>query len=132
MATKAEEMQKNIGELEEFLSGLERIGLIAPSPVKAAIQSIKVGSDLAMSAEEVSEWLKKVNEDLFAACEDSAKRQFGSGWQADDQAYICKAKVARQWQTRNTRAVLYFHDDKTVIRRFYERFKNRLVEWVFD
>jgi len=132
MTTKAERMQKQIGELEEFLSELEKIGLTAPPQVKYAIEAIKIGSDLALSAEEVSVWLKKVNDDLYAACEDSARRQFGDGWEADDQAYICKAKIVRQWQQRNTRAILYFHDDKTVIRKFWEKFKARLAGWILD
>lgn len=132
MTTKAEQMQKQLGELEELLTELERIGLTAPPQVKVALEAIKVGNDLALSAEEVKVWLQKVNDDLYAACEDSAKRQFGDGWQADDQSYICKAKVVKQWQMRNTRAVLYFHDDKTVVRRFWERFKNRLAGWILD
>ena len=127
--SRAEEMQKQVEGLEEFLEGLEKINLSAPPHIKIAIQSIKVGNDLARSGEEVRDWLKKVNDDLYAACEDSARRQFGEGFQADDQAYICKARVARHWQQRNTRAVLFFHDDKTLVRRFWERFKGRLKEW---
>ena len=105
MATRAEKLQQQIGELKEFLSELEKIGLSPPKPVALAIKAIEVGNDVALSAEEIQAWLKTVNDDLHAACEDSARRQFGEGWEAEDQAYICKAQVTRHWQARNTRAV---------------------------
>jgi len=128
-----EQMQKDIKTVREFIDAIEKIGGAVPGPVKAAITAIEAGTSVAESAEEVDKWLKEVYEGLYSACEEGASALHEKDtidW--DNHKTMCEVKHDRKWQQRNINAVLLWNNDKSLVRRLWEKFKNQIPGWIGD
>ncbi len=130
MPANIEKMKKDIKIVKDFIQAIEKIGGKVPSPVKAAIKAIEIGNDLGESAKEVDEWLKKVYKSLYSVCEEGASSLYDqTEMEWDDHRMECMLNIDRQYQARNLNAVLAWNNDKSVVRRLWEKFKNRLIDW---
>ena len=133
MSENIEQMQKDIKMVKDFVDGIEKLGGAVPGPVKLAIAAIEAGTATAESAEAVDKWLKEVYDGLYNACEAGASAQYEKGsmdW--DDHKTMCEVKVDRKWQARNINAVLNWNEDKSLVRRLWEKFKNQIPGWIND
>lgn|GEM_PF-2817093 len=133
--TKAqiEAERKKIKKVQDFIKDLEAAGAEVPQGLKRSVSrflwAIDKGLDIADEAENVSIWLKKVYEDLYALCKAGATT---GGVYDDDQFYICKAEIDRKWQARNIDAVLNWNNDKSLVRRLWDRWKQDLADLISD
>jgi hypothetical protein len=125
--------RKKIKKIQDFIKDLEAAGGEVPAGLKKSVNrflwAIDKGLDVADEAENVSIWLKKVYEDLYAVCKAGATTD---GIYDDDQYYICKAQIDRKWQARNIDAVLNWNNDKSLVRRLWDRWKKDLADLIFS
>ena len=133
MSAGIERMKKEIKIVKEFVEALEKVGGKVPGPVKMAIAAIEAGQEIGESAEDVDKWLKEVYQGLYNACEEGASSLHKKGsMEWDDYKTMCELKIDRKWQARNINAVLAWNNDKSLVRRLWEKFKNKLIGWMTD
>lgn len=110
-----DKMLKQIKEVREFLSSLEKIGADIPSPLTTSLKNLerllKAGKAVGDSAYEASDALEKFTKDLRAACKNVD----------DAQQTVCEAGVERQWQARSVSFTLSPNNKNSVISKLIDK-----------
>ncbi|MBI1180825.1 MAG: hypothetical protein GC201_09725 [Alphaproteobacteria bacterium] len=130
-----EESRRKIAIVEEFMKDIEKVGGKIPAPLKTAVDryllAIKLGSDGAEAAVEVSEALQSIYQDMYSICRAKAGIVPGQPQTIEqvDEYSICEAQVDRQWKARNVEKVLNWNDDGSWVRRVWDKWSNRLLNF---
>ncbi len=126
--------RRNIGLIEQFMKDIEQVGGKVPGPLKRAVDryttAIKMGTDAAEAANEVSRELRIIYEDMYSICREKAGIMPGQPQTAEqgDEYIMCQLKVDRQWQARNVQKVLSWQDDGSWVRKLWSKWWHRLLD----
>jgi hypothetical protein len=125
--------RRRIDLIERFMKDIEQAGGAVPGPLKQAVDrytiAIKLGTDAAEAANEVSRELRGVYQDMYAICREKAGFMPGQPQTAEqgDEYMICAARVDRQFARQNVQKVLNWDDDRSWVRKVWSKWWNRLL-----
>ncbi len=94
--------RRRIDLVEQFMKDIEQVGGKVPGPLKRAVDryptAIKMETDAAEAANEVSRELRAIYEDMYTICREKAGIMPGQPQTVDqaDEYMICAARVDRQ------------------------------------
>ena len=117
--------REKIRVVQEFMKAIESVGGEVPKGLKRAVDryllAAEMGLDAGEAAEEVSRELAVVYHNAYKVCEASDR-------DGTDDYWVCRAKVDRVWQARNTQKVLDWNDDTSWVSKVWAKWKNRLAK----
>ena len=126
--SNVENFDRKVKTLEDFMRDIERAGGKVPKGLKRAVDryilAAKFGRDAAEAAQEVDIWVRKIYQDMYLICREEAA--------TEDDYWVCRAGVDRQFKARNVKAVLDWNDDRTWVSRTWDKWKKRLAEMLED
>ena len=108
-------LQDDIKKIKQFIADIRKLGGKMPALERAVNRlefAVNTGADLGAAARETSKALKAYTDDLYKACGDD---------------YVCRARVARQYQARSVNWTLSWNRRESVVRSFVRRTLRRYL-----
>jgi hypothetical protein len=124
---RVDEGRKKIKVVQDFLDDYQRVTGVVPKALKTAIDkylfALSVGLDVAEAADRVSAEVEEIYRDSYKACKDASPDETDDYW-------VCVARVDRGWQKRNVSKVLYWDDNRSMVRQLWAKWKADLAKWL--
>jgi conjugal transfer/entry exclusion protein len=107
--------QEDVRKAREMLKTLEKLGVEVPKELTKKLNTLQkaldAAEDVADAATEASEALNEYQQTLVDAC-----KKMG-----DEDAMVCEARVARQWQAHAVKFTLDIEDKSSVVAKSIQK-----------